>query len=254
VLIGIGLDIIIGRRTIGRVLIGLGLAAVLVFGLVWVSNFSGSRGQQLKEFNQKYQNESSLTFNIERTAGSVQVTGVAPSDVLVDGKINLLRNENVEPVVEQSSAKTLIEVKDDASTFPGTSRPYENSSWLFTINPKPALSMSSKVIFGENKIDTRGLNLGNLKVETTTGRSVVYLSDTPGADVQINGAMGEIVVFIPKGAAVRIHANKAIGALSNPTSYIRDGNIVMSPAFQAGKPAIEVKADLAIGAIRLVEY
>ena len=66
--------------------------------------------------------------------------------------------------------------------------------------------------------------------------------------------MGEIVVFIPKGAAVRIHAGKAIGALSIPNNYVRDGNIVMSPGYQAGKPAIEVKANLAIGAIRLVEY
>lgn len=254
VLIGIGLDIIIGRRTLGRVLLGLGLAVILVFGLVWVSNFSGPRGLKVQDFNQKFQNESSLTFNIQRTAGVVQVSGVAPVDALIQGKINLLRNEKVEPVVERSASKTLVEVKNDASAFPGTSRPYENSAWQFAINQKPALSLTSKVIMGENQIDVRGLNLELLKVETSTGRSVIYLADIPGSETQISGAMGEIVIFIPRGAAVRIHANKAIGALVIPETYVRDGNVILSPTFQAGKPAMEVKADLPIGAIRLVEY
>ncbi|MEI8132481.1 MAG: DUF5668 domain-containing protein [Leptolinea sp.] len=254
VLIGIGLDIIIGRRTLGRVLLGLALAVLLVFGLVWVSNFSGPRGLNVTEFNQKYQNESNLTFNIQRTAGTVQVSSGAPSDSIIQGKITLLRNEKMTPIVEHSSATTLIEVKNDTSTFPGTSRPYENSAWQFAINQKPALTLSSKVIMGENQIDTRGLNLEKMKVETVTGQTVVTLADIPGAQAQISGAIGEIVVFIPIGAAVRVQANKAIGGLSIPEGYVRNGNDIFSPAYQAGKPAVELKVDLPIGAIRLVEY
>jgi hypothetical protein len=254
ILIGIGLDIIIGRRTLGRVLLGLGLAVVLVLGLFWVSNFSGQRGVQVQEFNQKYQNDSNLIFNIQRTAGSVKVSGGAPADSLIQGKIYLLRNERMEPVVERSPSETLVEIKNDASAFPGTSKPTENSAWVFAINEEPELGLSSKVIMGENQIDTRGLNLDQLKVETTMGRSVIYLSDIPDTDIQINGAMGEIVLFIPRELAVRVHANKAIGSLSTPKDYIRDGNTAVSPAFETGKPVVEVKANLPIGAIRLVEY
>jgi hypothetical protein len=254
ILIGIGLDIIIGRRTVGRVFLGLGLAAVLVLGLVWVSNFSSTQGMHVQEFDQKFQNETNLTFNIQRTAGEVNIVAGTPAASLIQGKMNLLRNEIVQPVVEQSTSGTLVEIKNNASTFPGATRPSENSTWEFKVNPKPELDLTSKVIFGENQIDTRRLNLDKLTVETTTGRSVVYLTATLGAEVQISGAMGEILIYIPRGLAVRVHANKAIGALSIPDGYIRDGNTVLSPDFQAGEPAVEIKADLPIGAIRLVEY
>lgn len=254
ILIGIGLDIIIGRRTLGRVLLGLGLAAILVVGLVWISNFAGPNGSRFQDFKQKYQNENYLIFNIQRTAGVVQVSGIAPVDALVQGKINLLRNEKFEPTVEKSTSSTLVEVKNDESTFPGTSRPSENSAWQFAINEKPVLTLNSKVIMGENQIDVRGLNLKSLKVETTMGKTVLYLADIPGADVEISGAMGEIVVFIPKEAAVRIQVDKAIGGLTVPGNFIREGKQVKSPGYQTGKPATEVKTNLAIGAIRLVEF
>ena len=180
ILIGIGLDIIIGRRTFGRVLLGLGLAAILVVGLVWISNFAGPRGLRVQDFTQKYENESYLVFNIQRIAGSVKVSGLAPEDLLVQGKINLLRNEKMEPKVEKSTSTTLVEIKNDESSFPGSSRPSENSAWQFAVNQKPALTLNSKVIMGENQIDVRGLNLKSLKVETSMGQSVIYLADIPG--------------------------------------------------------------------------
>jgi hypothetical protein len=254
ILIGIGLDIIIGRRTFGRVLLGLGLAAILVVGLVWVSNFSNPGGVKVKEFTEKYQNESSLTFNIQRIAGVVQVSGLAPDDTLVQGKINLLRNEKAEPVVERATSRALVEIKNNESSFPGTSSSSENSAWHFSINQKPALTLDSKVVMGENKIDVRGLNLKTLKTETSMGQTVIYLADIPGGEIDLTGAMGEIVVFIPKDAAVRVHIEKAIGGLSIPDNFVRDGNHVQSPVYQAGKPATEVQTHLAIGAIRLIEY
>jgi len=72
--------------------------------------------------------------------------------------------------------------------------------------------------------------------------------------VNVNGAIGEIVIYLPKGASVRVNADKAIGGLSFPESYNRDGNRLFSPNYKAGSETIEVQAEMPIGAIRLVEY
>src|SRR5512133_1938193 len=59
ILIGMGLDIIIGHRTALRSIIGLLFAFLLIAGLVWVADLSLSGMITTQNFNQKYQNETS---------------------------------------------------------------------------------------------------------------------------------------------------------------------------------------------------
>ncbi len=111
-----------------------------------------------------------------------------------------------------------------------------------------------QVIMGENRLDLRGLNMKELICETTTGRSIVYLSETVGSSNHISGATGQITIHVPAGAPVKITANKAIGAISVPERYTRENGLIKSPAYKPGEPAIEVFVDLPIGAIQVVEY
>lgn len=254
ILIGIGLDVIIGHRTVARSLIGLILAFLLIAGLVWVADLSLPSSVKAQEFSQKYHNESSLTLNIQRTAGSVEVTSGGTDAQLVDATLNLLKNEKVEPVVQQGADSTTIDLSNSKTVFPGTSRPVQNSTWKIAVNSRPALSLQSKVVMGENRLDLRGLNVKELTCETSTGRSVVYLSETLGSTNRISGATGQITIYVPAGAPVKIMANKAIGALTVPDKFTREDGFVVSPAYKAGDPAIEVSVELPIGAIQIVEY
>jgi hypothetical protein len=254
ILIGIGLDIIIGRRTFARVILGLVLAVVLVMGLLWVSSYSNTVSIKTETFHQEYNNETNLVVDLERTAGAISVTRGAPGKTLMDGKLGLVKTEGIDPVVESSGNETTIKIKNTSNSFPASVRSTDNADWKFVINSKPQLTLSSKVIFGANHIDTRGLNTEDIHVETSTGQSVVYVADVPGTEVNVNGAIGEIVIYLPKGASVRVNAEKAIGGLSFPESYSRDGNLLISPNYKAGSETIEVQAVMPIGAIRLVEY
>ncbi len=254
ILIGIGLDVIIGHKTAIRSVAGLIMAFLLIAGLVWVADLSLPSSVQTQDFRQKFQNESSLSLNIQRTAGSIELISGGSSAQLVDAKLNLLRNEKVEPVVQQKSDSTVIDLANSKTVFPGTSRPVQNSTWKIAVNANPVLSLQSKVIMGENRLDLRGLNMKELICETTTGRSIVYLSETVGSSNHISGATGQITIHVPAGAPVKITANKAIGAISVPERYTRENGLIKSPAYKPGEPAIEVFVDLPIGAIQVVEY
>ncbi len=79
--------------------------------------------------------------------------------MLVDAELNLLRNENVEPEVEQGTDTTVVRLGNDQNKFPGTSRPMQNSSWEIKVNAKPELTFKSVVLMGENELDFRGLDV-----------------------------------------------------------------------------------------------
>ncbi|GAP20638.1 LiaF transmembrane domain-containing protein [Leptolinea tardivitalis] len=254
ILIGMGLDIIVGHRTVARSLIGLFIAFLLIAGLVWVADFSLPGSVKTQEFNQNYRQESSLILNLDRTAGSIKVKSGSKSDSLVKARLNLLKNETVEPVIQQNADSTEIDLEDNKTLFPGTSRPVQNLAWEIAVNPKPLLILKSKIAMGENNLDLRDLNVKELVCETAAGRSVIYVSETRDSRYRISGATGQISIHVPAGAPVKITAEKAIGALTVPSKYVRENGFYKSPAYKSGAPAIEISVELPIGAIQVVEY
>ncbi len=254
ILIGAGLDIIIGRRTAIRSVFGLVLAFILIACLVWIADMSIPGNIQTTEFHQKYEGQSRLELDINRAAGKVEVLSAGSDSNLVDARLNLLRNEKMEPMVETGNDSVTIHFGTDRNNFPGTSRPLNNSEWHIKVHPDTTLSVNSVVVMGENKLDFRGLDVDQVKCETVMGKSDIFLSEDPEATYEVSGAMGKITLHIPEGMAVRIDAEKAIGATFIPGGFSQDGDQVFSPEYKNGKPAIEVKTELPIGAIQVVEY
>lgn len=254
ILIAFGLDIIVGHRSAARSIIGLLLAFVLIAGLVWLADLSLPGSVKSQDFQQKYQDETSLTLNIQRLAGSVELLDGGTNAPLLDAKLNLLKNEYIEPVVEKKNGSAVINLEDTKNMFPGTSRPVQNSAWKIRVNAKPELTLRSEVVMGEARYDLRGLSVDQVESSNALGRTIIYLAENDGSRNRISGAIGQITIYVPAGAAVRINVNKAIGAVDMPERYIREDGVFVSPAYTTGAPSIDVSIELPIGAIQVVEY
>ncbi len=254
ILIAFGLDIIVGHRSAARSIIGLLLAFMLIAGLVWLADMSLPGSVKSQDFQTKYQEEAALTVNIMRVAGSVELLTGGSSAPLMDARLNLLKNEHVEPVVERKNATAVITLEDLKNSFPATSRPVENSAWKIKVNARPELSLNSEVVMGESRYDLRGLTVDQIETSNALGRSIIYLAENDGSRNRISGAIGQITVFVPAGAAVRIDVNKAIGSVNMPPRYEHEDGGFVSPAYKAGEPSIDVSLELPIGAIQVVEY
>jgi hypothetical protein len=255
ILIGIGVDIILGRHTIARAIIGIFMALVLIGGMFWLADLSFPGMVHSQDFTQPYKNETSLLVNIDRTAGRLELGAAkSSSDPLLDGEFNLLKNEKLEPSVEQKSNGSIVTLDTSGNAFPGMVRPSQNAAWKIKVNPAPELSVRSKLAMGETRLDLRGLTVKDVSCETATGRSEIYAADTKDATYHISGATGEIVIRVPKGAAVTISVDNAIGTVSFPDDYARVNGNYNSPSYSQNDPAIKISVDLPIGALRVMEY
>jgi predicted membrane protein len=86
------------------------------------------------------------------------------------------------------------------------------------------------------------------------GKSEIFISTSKDGTYHVSGAMGEIVIRVPKGAAVSVSVRNAIGVVSCPDNYSRKNGIYTSGTYSENQPAIKVTVELPIGAIRIVEY
>ncbi len=254
ILIGAGLDFIIGRRSAIRTIFSLVLAFMLIAGLVWIAELSIPGAVSTRDFQQEYDGESELDLQISRTAGMVRLLSANSNENLVEAQLDLARNEVMEPQVELSQKSAFIRLASDRNNFPGVSRQSVGSEWEIRVHPEPELTAKSVLVMGESSLDLRGMNVETIKCETVLGKTDIYLSDDLGAEYDISGAIGKITIYVPEGVALRLDADKAIGATFIPAGYRQDGDRVVSPQFEEGKTAIEVNVDLPIGAIHIVEY
>ncbi len=255
ILVGIGIDIILGRHTIARAVVGIFMALLLIGGMFWLADLSFPGVVRSMDFTQPYQNESSLKLTVERIAGRVVVDAVKPGDdLLLDGEFNLLKNEKMEPSVEQDADSAEISFDTGKNAFPGAVWPSQNSSWKIKVHPEPELTLDTEVAMGETRLDLRGLTVKEVDCEHAMGRSEVYTSSTKDATYHVSGAMGEIVIRVPKGAAVTVSVNNAIGAVSFPDDFSRENGDYTSPGYSEKESAIKITVDLPIGAVRIVEY
>ncbi|NMB54740.1 MAG: hypothetical protein GYA15_08560 [Leptolinea sp.] len=253
ILIGIGLDIIIGKRTVFRSIFSLIMAFVLIAGLVWLANFSLSDSITTREFRQDYQNETELSLDISRAAGRIDLKSGGISSALVDADLSLMRNEHLEPVVNRENDRTSIKLNSDKNTFPGMTRRSDGADWEIRVHSKPVLSIKSDLAAGENRLDLRGLDVDSVTCETVAGQSDIYLAESEDASYRISGVTGKIIIHVPAGVPVVVETDKVLGNCSIPNGYSRVDGRIFSSEYQDGKPAVHVRADLVVGAIHIVE-
>jgi hypothetical protein len=253
-LIGLGLDIIIGKRTFARVVLGLAVTVGLLYGLVNLSGINGINGLSGQDFRQSYNNELDFDLNIDKVSGIVRVSGFTNSTTLMDGTFSQRKKGPISPDIKQTSTGKEIFLTDLAARNVWPMESFGTSDWKIKINPKPSLSLQSKVVVGENQIDVRGLNLQKLEIETSLGRSLVTLDRLQNSEIDIKGAIGEIIVYIPKEQPVRIKLNKALSVSQVPDSFSQEGNEYTSQNFNSSESFTQIAIDLPIGSIQLIEY
>lgn len=220
ILVGIGIDIIVGRHSVARAVIGIFMAILLVGGMFWLADISFPGTGRSMEFTQPYQDESSLKLTIERTAGRIFVDAAKPgNDLLLKGEFNLLKNEKMQPSVEQDADSAKIRFDTGKNAFPGAIWPSQNSTWKIKVNPEPKLMLKTNLAMGETRLDLRELAVTEVDSEQAMGKSEIFISTSKDGTYHVSGAMGEIVIRVPKGAAVSVSVRNAIGVVSCPDNY-----------------------------------
>jgi predicted membrane protein len=72
-------------------------------------------------------------------------------------------------------------------------------------------------------------------------------------DASIDGAIGQIVIVVPEGMALRLRSNTAIANTSVPAGYQRADRIYTSPDYQSAARRVNLVVGMAIGNVTVRE-
>jgi len=252
-LIAIGLDILIGRRSAwGAAIAVVVVLAILAGGIVFFDNQS-QWTYESENFEIPLGNVEVATVSLDPVLGYLLIDELPKkSKVLLQGEVRPFSGEEFGKNVDFSGTRATIALRTEgvivAPFFGGWSN---QPSWDLSLHPDVFTYLIVDFGVGKAELDLQDLQIGEIHVEQGIGQMIVLLPSTDNMDINLDGGIGEIQVVIPEDVGVRFRAGVGIGNVLVPSDYTRDGDFYLSPGYAAAENQIEMVIDLGIGSVQV---
>jgi hypothetical protein len=254
ILIAIGLDLLIGRRSVWGSLLVLVLILAVFIGGVWLIGVEGGTTGSASEISQSLGGVTNAEVTIGPSIGSLHVESLDEgSRYLAQGKIRLMSGEDLRRDFTPYQHTASFALRSSGQTwFPALGGWGEEATWDLGLNPDVTLVLDLSLGVGKIELDLTGLNVTAFEVSLGLGKTIVTLPEDGRITAMISGAIGETFVIVPSDVATRIHVSTGIGTSSLPAGYIRQGDTYVSPGYEDAEDRVDLDISQAIGMISVV--
>jgi len=250
-LIAIGFDILVGRRSIWAAIAGIILILIILAGSLWLFGVSASQGNlvQGEAIQQSLEGATRAEVKIDTGAGDIQIGATDLSEILIVGSVPARSNQRIESSYTVNNGVGNYLIRDSSSTFffPGTNP--GQMAWDLNLTDAIPLDLTLNLGAGNLDADLSKLDLDSLFINTAVGSTSVSLPAQDDLVVGTNGAIGQILVTIPEGVGVRVQAETALVSVQMPPGFVRQENVYQSPDYELATQQVDMTIKLAIGSV-----
>lgn len=251
-LIAIGFDILIGRRSWLLSLLGVGV--VLLILVASIRLMSGTTSLASGEtFSYPAAGVEQAEMNFDIPVGTSKFAALeAGSDDLLTGQVPEGGGVTIQDqfLVESGQASFHLSTQGAFVAVPGITSPYY---WEFLIAQEIPLGLQVSQGAGSANLDLVDLSLTDLTLSMGAGQITVSLPEGQSFSGKLSGGVGQLVVIVPPDTGVRIQSGSAIAALSVPPGYEQSGAVYTSPNYSSASERIDLELSLAIGSVIVKE-
>jgi hypothetical protein len=254
VLIAVGLDILIGRRSaLGSALVA-GATLAALFGGIWLLTATATpAGQEM--IAQGLEGASRAEITISPGVADLHVTAADNAGTLIAGTVNRARGQTLEQDFRAYGAVaryTLRSREERWSPVPGAITG-DDLAWDLQLTREVPLFLAVNSGVGQTTLDLNGTRLTGLDVASGVGKTTITLPAQGRFAATVNGGIGEIVVQIPAGLAARIRVDTGIGNVTVPAGYTRQGDYYISPGYEGAANRVDLELHGGIGQFTVAE-
>ena len=253
ILVAVGIEILIGRRSVWVSLLSVTLIIATLGGVVWlVGDTYLDIGVVSEEnsVNQALNDIADARISIIPAVGQLKVGKSWDSTILVGGSYEAEQQGSV-------SVNYFIEGVTgvfDMRTHPVVTLPGDNGwVWDLVLSGQIPLDLSLSMAIGQMEADLSGLVLNNLQVKQAVGEIDISLSPAINYDSSLSQAVGKIRIGVPESVGTQIEVNRAISSLSIPTDFEHQGDYYYSPNYENATTQISLEISQAIGSIEVYQ-
>lgn len=247
ILIAIGLRMLL--RSSGRgTLIGGPASAAAAPGMVCDDRMAPTN-LKADAYRLPLEGARSARVHIRHGAGELRIDDQAGPDELLSG----LFAGGVEPRVSHDGDQLIAELSVPTTNFPvmGADSPL---NWTVGFNPNIPLALELQVGASRNRIDLRGLQVKELRLETGASETDIQMPARAGQTVaRLKSGMARVEVTIPDSVSARIHTSGALSSLNVNTARFPQTSTsdYMSPDYEVSANRIDLEIESGMGAVQV---
>lgn len=260
VLIAVGLDLLIGRRSLlASLFVAIVTIGLLVGGFFWLGAGPTGGAEITDTINQPLSGAESADVTLGFGVGRATLGALAAgSESLVEGRIERPDDSGVriEQTHEMDGDVAIYRLRTEGSIqmAPFFGRSDANWIWDLQLNPNVPMRLTVNTGVGSSTLDLRELTLEELHVDTGVGETTVMLPGEGRLEASVNGGIGELIVEIPDGIPARIDVDTGLGDADIPGDFEREGDVYVSPGYDDALDRIDLEIDAGIGQITVRTY
>jgi hypothetical protein len=255
-LIAIGLDLMIGRRSA----LGSLLIVALLFGVmavtVWASGAWLSGGTRLtsQTISQPLGTATRADVDVRMGAGTLRVDAQAQPAGLIEGTVAQGPRDQVMRDFSVSGDTATFKLYNNSRSawgLPFTGQEGVQLAWDLRLNPDTPTRLHLDTGAGMAILNLARLRVTDLEVNTGVGQTTLTLPQQGRVQARINGGIGETTVIIPAGMSARIEATTGLGQVSVLGNYQRQDKVYIAPNYATADDRVDLIVKGGIGSITI---
>jgi hypothetical protein len=252
-LILLGLDMLIGRRSTAGTVIVLIVGALVVAGsLTWAALRAsqlpaGGTSLIAETMRGARQVSVQMTFDV----GDLRVSALGPSDNLMEGQVTMGPGESVEQTytVNNEAGQLNLAQKRAALFVPFLAATNPQTRWDIHLSQNLPLSLDINTGVGEANLDLSALNVTALNLTTGVGKTSVALPASGPLTAKVQSGIGELSLTLPPDVPTRITVKSGISSVQIPARFSRAGDVYATADFVPTGHYLELELTAGIGQV-----
>lgn len=264
-LIALGIDILIGRRSvIGAIISGLVILALIAGALVVVFLAQNSAlvgltlpaGIRTEHIEHPKGEVTRATVNIDWSSLPGHLSALRDSSNLIEGDISYWGNLIFDVNVTGETANVEL---DSYSGIGWGGPPFREAGyrWDVRLNPDVELNLVMDTGSGPYEFDLSGLKLSSVSLDSGSGSVKLILPSTGNFSVLIEGGSGSLEIVLPEGLEARVALESGSGSFT-PGARFRlvsgardDDGVWETERFATARHRVDMIIDQGSGSITL---
>jgi hypothetical protein len=257
-LILLGLDMLIGRRSAGGALVmlligGLVITAALTWVAVRANTPSSSAPQRL---TQSFWGAEQASIEIDFDVGALTLSAASASadlDYVMEADLINLPGTSVVPsyVVTDSIGYLRLTQRRDTLFLPFLTARQPDSQWDIRLSPNLPIALDVRTGVGQSTLDLSGLTLTGLTLSTGVGNTEVTFPGQGALTAKVEAGIGEVILDIPANLPTRITVESGLTSVHLPARFRQSENVYVTPDFATSGDYLDLEVEAGIGAVTI---
>lgn len=250
-LIAIGLDLIVGRRsTLVSLLIGVLTIAALAAG-AWYLGVRPGAAAHSEAVSYELQGAQRANVAISVSAGELRLRAQAEPSGLIAGTVPLASGERLEREFAVRGGEAHLKLQTAGRTPLTFGGSQFRQPWDLRLTRDVPLQLNVNAGAGRTEIDLTHLQVTDVDLDAGVGETVMTLPGSGRLSVSISAGVGETTVRIPANMAARIHVSGGIGDKNVDRRFVRDGEYYTSADYATAQNRVELQISSGVGEISI---